>query len=109
MRRRQVNADLACRRPANLGAVLRPMVFKSVRNSSSDTAATCMYSVRACWVVQDHPAYIPRSSSGGTGETDRQPSAVSLQLKPGMGWQDADSLASMAVWDELKVMLARLR
>ena len=48
----------------NIGAQLAmPTVFKSVRNSPSDTVATCTYGALTRHVAQDHPAYIPRSGS----------------------------------------------
>jgi hypothetical protein len=37
------------------------MVFKSIRGSVSDTAATWAFSMAACYATQDHPANIPRS------------------------------------------------
>ena len=50
------------------------MGFKSVRDSLSATSPTWALSVCAFYVIQDHPAYIPRgqrSASGYVRTTDQ--------------------------------------
>jgi hypothetical protein len=50
------------------GDVAATMVFKSTPSSVSITAPTWASSMSAGCVVQDHPAYIPRRSSGTRGK-----------------------------------------
>jgi hypothetical protein len=40
------------------------MVFKTIRDLLSVSASTWAFSVTALEVIQDHPAYIPRSVVG---------------------------------------------
>src|SRR5689334_6797505 len=42
------------------GDVAATMVFKSMRDSLPGPALTWAFSTPACYVIQDHPAYIPR-------------------------------------------------
>jgi hypothetical protein len=46
------------------GDVAATMVFKSIRGSASDTAATWAFIMSVFCGIQDHPAHIPRPAIG---------------------------------------------
>ena len=69
------------------------MVFKSMRDSVSATVSTWASSISAVYVIQDHPAYIPRGNRRG-GLLRLLLSRARLSARPGLRglW------GRMAVW-----------